>query len=201
MIKQRDMEKYTECMEEVKLRQQAIKDMMTSQTYTTYFITNVEFICLQFRKILELIAMATLTSNKYHYKEIWKRFYNHYKAREIFKEIEKFNPDFYPVPTRQVIENGIVKETVRIDNGYLTKDDFDDVYGKCSSVIHSTNPYNNIPVDIVKISEEFVEWNTKITRLLNHHQVQLYDKDYQLWVLMNSEGNGKVQVNLFKKIS
>lgn len=195
-----DIQKYISCMEEIKLRQLAIKDIVEKKRSTTFEMTNIEFICLQFRKILELIAMASLTANKEQYEAAYRKFYKHWKAKQILNYIEEINPNFYPVPTQQVVENGKVTQTVPITEGFLTKDDFEKAYNDCSEVLHSKNPYNRKTINIEKLKESFGEWDYKIITLLNHHQIQLIDSKKQLWVLMQAESDGKVHAFEFEKI-
>lgn len=195
-----DTQKYISCMEEIKLRQLSIQDIINKTRTTTFEMTNIEFICLQFRKILELIAMASLVTNKDQYKTAYKKFYEHWNAKRILISIEKINPNFYPVPTRQIVENGKVVQTVPISTGYLTKKDFVQIYNECSQLIHSKNPYEKKKTDLEQLTKKFIEWDKKIIKLLNHHQVQLINKKSQLWVLMNEETDGKVHVYEMQKI-
>lgn len=49
---------YLRNMTKIKWRYNAITDIMTRKRTTTYQTTNIEFCVLQFRKILELIALC-----------------------------------------------------------------------------------------------------------------------------------------------
>jgi hypothetical protein len=57
-----DYASYVRCMEEVKRRLHAIDEILVGSKTTSYKYTNVEFVALQFRKIFELIILATLAS-------------------------------------------------------------------------------------------------------------------------------------------
>ena len=61
-------------------------------------IIEVETICLQFRKILEKIMLMSLVANKEAYAEQNAKFAKHYHAERIMRDLERINPDFYPVP-------------------------------------------------------------------------------------------------------
>lgn len=198
---QKDVEKYIACMEEIKLRQKAIAEIMLKNYTTPFEMTNVEFICLQFRKILELIALGSLSANKEQYEKAYKKFYNHWKAKQILNDIGKINHNFYPVPTKQIVVDGTPVETVPISHGYLTKDDFVKIYNDCSEMLHSKNPYNKKLTDLEVLKGKFSEWNSKITTLLNHHQLQLYKSDFQLWVMMNANSDNRVHATIMMKIS
>lgn len=58
-------------------------------------------------------------------------------------------------------------------------------------MLHSKNPYNRQKTNLEELKGKFNVWNSKIITLLNHHQVQLYNEDYQLWVIMTSKDMGK----------
>lgn len=195
-----DRQKYANCMEEIKLRTESVVDMLNKNASTTYKMTNVEFCCLQIRKILELIVMASITAHKDVYSEINKKFYNHYKVRCILKDLEALHPDFYPIPSEQVVKNGKVEEVIRIKEGYLTKEELIEIYSDCSSIIHVNNPYNRRIPDVGNIGSKLGMWLDKIIKLLNHHQVKLYKSDNQIWVIMNGSTDGKVHVVDMEKV-
>lgn len=195
-----DRQRYANCMEEIKLRTESIKDILNKNTNTTYKMTDIEFCCLQVRKILELIAMASIVAHKDVYREMHKKFYNHYKVRCIIKDLEVLHPDFYPVPSGQVLRDGKVVEVIEIKEGFLTKEELIDVYEKCSSIIHVSNPYNRNTPNIADIETRIGVWLDKIIKLLNHHQVRLYKSENQIWVLMNGEDDGRVHVFDMRKM-
>ena len=53
---------------------------------------------LQIRKILELIAFASLVANKNVYTAVFSKVSKAWNAGDLLKELEQVNPDFYPVP-------------------------------------------------------------------------------------------------------
>lgn len=59
-----DLTRYCALMNEVKKRTYAITHMLKGLTKTSYKTTNIEFMCLQIRKMLELISMGSLVLNK-----------------------------------------------------------------------------------------------------------------------------------------
>lgn len=203
MVTQNDytevLNKYVSCMEEVKRRTTSITFILTKQKTTGYKYTDTEFTCLQFRKILELIALANLVSNKDEYAKKHTNFANHYHAKHILRDIEKLNPNFYPIPTRQIIDEKTQKvlEVKNLEGGFLTKEEFAIVYDECSELMHAENPFST-PKDIEKIYAKFEQWLKKIITLLNHHQLQLIDTKMQIWVLMNGKDDGKVHASLFQ---
>jgi hypothetical protein len=185
----------------LKKRTHAITTILNKKYTTAFPATNIEFSCLQIRKILELIALASIAANKTEYAEQYQKFSSHWNAKRILEDIEKINPQFYPVPGKQIIDHntGKVLKIELIESGFLTKEEFPYVYDKCSEIIHSSNPYG-ASVNLDEFDNLIPEWNAKIIKLLNHHQIQLIDSDLQLWVLMNSKDTGKVHTFIFQEV-
>lgn len=197
---QESLSLYTKCMEEIKKRTLVIERIISGRNTTGFRYTDIDFICLQYRKIFELIVFANLVSNKEEYAKKRASFATDWKIESILKEIEKINPDYYPKPTTQIIDNqtGKVKSWGNINDGFLTKDDLIEAYNECSNLLHAENPFNK-PIDLDKYSKKFSNWQSKIKKLLNHHLIQLSDPDKLFAVNMRRSDNGNVQVALFEK--
>lgn len=195
------LNKYAECMEEIKLRTESIRSLCRGTTPPMEKKIAAECICLQIRKILELIALASLVANKEVYAEKHVNFRKAWRAKEILANIEKFNIGFYPQPSAQILDKGTQRpiKLVRIEKGYLTRSDFEAIYDRCSDIIHAENPFKNR-----KNIDDFIEiipkWIEKIIKLLNHHTIQLPNNKFQFWVIMQGKTDGKVHVTLFEKI-
>ena len=92
---------YATCMEEIKKRTEAIR-MIYDKKYSTPFpITNIEFMALQLRKILELIALGNLVANRKQYETVRKSFRTDWNAKPIIKTIKQINPNYFPVGVRR----------------------------------------------------------------------------------------------------
>ena len=195
------MNRYKGCMEEIKRRTRVIEGFVQRELHTPYLITTVESVCLQIRKILELIALASLVANKAEYEKQREKFRTDWHASRILKTLDKVNPNFYPCPTRQVIdpETNQVVEVKSIPTGYLTRAEFEVLYDKCGGILHAHNPFAENQQEIQEFWDSTLEWMNKIMVLLNHHQVQLVDERYQLRVLMKEKKDGDVRVWLFER--
>ncbi|MDA3938810.1 MAG: VCBS repeat-containing protein [Spirochaetia bacterium] len=90
---------YTAMMEEIKKRLAVVVSFMKGSQTTGFLITDVEFVCLHFRKVLEHIALSSLIANKEEYTKQYKNFKRHWNARRILEGIEKINSEYYPQPT------------------------------------------------------------------------------------------------------
>ncbi len=192
--------RYCGCMEEIKLRTEVLEGFLTGKMSAKYLPPTVECECLQFRKILELIALGSLVAHKEEYSRQRGNFAQDWHAARILQGIEKINPAFYPVPTRQVLDpaTGRVRATEDVKEPYLTRNDFVVLYDKCSNLLHAANPFGRAK-DYEGFARSAIPWLSKIKTLLNHHQIQLADKDTQLWVLMVSKDDGKAHGAIMKR--
>jgi len=187
-------------MEELKCRTEVILAVVEKRNTTLYPMTNIELVYLQFRKILELIALASLVANKTEYAKQRDKFYQDWHAERILRDIEKVNPDHYPVAGKQVIDptTGKVIQVLPVKSGFLTKAEFVELYKACGSVLHAENPFSP-RCNFNAFETRIPQWLKKITTLLNHHQIQLLDRDKQLWVVMHGK-DGRVHGCLFQRM-
>jgi len=201
MINEEYLNKYAECMEEIKKRMKVVRAFTDGSANAIYKQTTAESTCLQIRKILELIALSSLVANKEAYAKSRKKFATDWHAKRILSDINTINPDFYPVPTRQILDSSGKKviEVKKIESGFLTKNGFEKIYDRCGGLLHASNPFSKSK-DIDNFLKLVPKWMDKIKNLLNHHQVQLIQSDLQLWVLMQAEKDGKVHVTLFQRL-
>lgn len=156
-----------------------------------------EAMCLQLRKILELIAFSTLVANKQSIEPVLTDFGNYWRAKAILKKVATINPHFFPTPAR--VERD--KEIVRIESGpdpeTFSLEDFEGLYDACSEVIHSSNPYSEKPV--TPIARSFGAWVYRIRKLLKTHIVYLTRDDIQ-FVDMLDWDDGIVSIVHFETI-
>ena len=188
---------YQNCLYEIKRRIDVIAEHLNGVTTEKYLIIEVETICLQFRKILEKIALMSLVANKELYAEQNEKFAKHYHAERIMKDLERINPDFYPVPTKRVKHENKVDEWIEIESGYLTKEELVKIYEKCGGMMHAQNPFAS-EKPLKEIQECFPEWLTKICILLDHHHIKLVGGEVVIVGLMERRDNGLPQAVLFE---
>ena len=93
-----DGKRYCDLMEEVKLRMNVVNHFLSGQGHVLYKPATLETVCLQIRKILELIAFGSLVANKEAYTATYAKVSKAWNAGEILTELAKVNPNFYPVP-------------------------------------------------------------------------------------------------------
>ena len=196
-----DSVRYVQCMEEIKNRLTAAWSMFGNNTHSTPFqATNIEFACLQIRKILELIALASLSANKEEYSKQHANFFKHWRAKAILEAVEKVNPHFYPTPTEEVGDfRAEIRDLSMRAEGYLTKEEFSAVYDLCSQTLHASNPYGE-KIDYSFLEKEIPVWLEKIKKLLNTHMVLLLNKKEALFIILRSQQDGQVKGTIFQKI-
>ena len=95
---------YADQMEEIKRRNASIKKLSEIAVGQLHVPVVTECVYLQFRKILELIAMSSLVANRQTMEKMnrsRKQLGNQWNGDAILKLVEGINPDFYPVPIIQ----------------------------------------------------------------------------------------------------
>jgi hypothetical protein len=195
-----EIDRYLGLMEEIKRRSEAVHEIITKRKTTSYVATNIEFNCLQIRKILELIALANLVANKHHFEEQKAKFEKFWRAKQILTDIEKLNPDFYPKPINEVDDTNpkIKKRLEDLTSGFLTRDEFADIYDKCSALIHATNPYS-AAVNLDEYEKEIPKWLEKTKVLLKAHIIRLVNSD-DFYLIHMAEKDGKAHGYTFGKV-
>jgi len=180
-------------MQDVKQRLKLIREInMRTRTLGTN-LYDIETCCLNFRKILEIIAMANMISNQDEYLAAYNNFASHWNAKKIIAFLENVNPNFYPTPI-QVNVSSQIDRWDDINNGSLTKEEFIEIYNDTSPVLHTRNPFTPPPDQayfqayIVK----FKAWHDKIMLLLQNHSIELQSGNLLIVQLDNEEGHARV---------
>jgi len=92
------VQKYCGLMAEIKKRTAVIDAFTDGIVHAVYKATTIESIYLQFRKVLELIALGSLVANKDVFSAVYQDFAKYWNAELLVKDIERLNPRFYPRP-------------------------------------------------------------------------------------------------------
>ncbi len=196
------IEKYAECMEEVKKRVVVIESLLNKTVNTPYLITNVEFACIQVRKILELVALSGLIANKVEFQKVKMNLENLWNAKDIIKTLETINPKFYPEPIILQSLNGDPNNTRTqpVKSGYLMREEFLDIYARCGGLLHAQNPFSK-KKEFTQTYEVIPRWLEKIKKLLNQHVVNLVDESHMVMVIMNFGYDAKVSIGGYGQAS
>jgi len=140
------VQKYCGLMAEIKKRTAVIDAFTDGIVHAVYKATTIESIYLQFRKVLELIALGSLVANKDVFSAVYQDFAKYWNAELLVKDIDDF----------------------------LTKEDLIKLYQKCGAIMHSGNPYGS-QVDFAYYERNISHWRERIVNLLNSHLVTLVD--------------------------
>lgn len=191
---------YINQMNEIKKRQRSIRTILSGEKSTLFKATNIEFLALQMRMMLELIALGNLIMNKKKYSEIYNRFSKDRNARLILRDIERINPSFYPQPVIEVPSREAPKMTKIIDKkeGYLTKEEFIDLYGELGGILHATNPYQQ-PKNYEKYEKLILDSDKKIIELLKSHTIKIFE-GYFFLIHMHERGKGRACGYIFGEV-
>lgn len=175
-----DTKLYINCMEEVRFRLNFVRDLPARNGTTGYQVIDQELVFLQLRKMLELIAFASLTANKAKYNAAYRKLTTVWNAKEMLRNLERINPEFYPLPVQppQLQADG-TKHFGAVDD-FLTKDDFISLYDVASTFLHVGNPFGNAD-PVIKMRYNVKQWLERIQALLKLHVVRLVDGN--LWIV------------------
>lgn len=183
---------YCDCMEELKTRVAYVRSVLGGEHQFPSELFAYESVSLHLRKILELIAFASLTANREQYANAHSRFRSHWNAKRLLDNLGELHPSFYPQPIRHAGTNDAGQHNFEpLHDGFLTQDEFVTLYDKCSSVLHTWNPYRDGP-RVVDFGYAPMEWVERIQLLLGLHKMTLSGSD-SIWIVqMNHPDDGKV---------
>jgi len=194
---------YADLMEEIKRRTAIIQSVLNG-AYSMPAIAGFELCYIQLRKICEIFSLACLAAHGDIPGVQTKLLQKTYNADLIIKQLANLHPNFYPVPGNQRLDPQSQKpvEVIPITSGFLTKQDFLDLYGECGNYLHRGSIRQLLTkwepvIEFKKIKE----WTDKIVTLLNHHQIQTSRPGEQFWVIMNAKSDGKVHVAEMKRLA
>ena len=188
-------------MEEIKRRQLAIDQILQGVRTTSYPYTNVEFVALQFRKIFELVILATLASNSHLFEGLVRKLSKEWEIPKIIKIVKKKNPNFYPKPVDRVPSSvpGVTDEWKDVESNFLALAELVEAHGRIGRFMHANNPYRE-EAELAELEKCFPSWRERLIKLLNHHLVHFPDDQTVLYVGMQSAETGAVHTALFGKI-
>ena len=196
-----DISLYCDLMEEIKRRITVIQFFSAKENATPYKATTIETMCLQLRKVLELIALGSLVANKKEFSKFNDKFEKMWNAKFILRDIKRVNPDYYPRPvTEKESEDPAIKNKLEdIRSGYLTPLRFVKVYEKCGAIMHADNPFGS-KVDYSYYDKNIPIWVTEIMTLLNNHNIKLVNDENMYLVHMQEARDNKVHAYTFAPV-
>jgi hypothetical protein len=196
-----DGQRYCDVMEEIKLRINVVHFFVSGQGHALYAPSTIESVCLQIRKILELVAFGSLVANKDAYTSVHLKVSSAWNAVDLLRELERVNPEFYPVPIVELPSDipGVQRRHKKREGDYLTKSEFAEVYGRCGAIAHAANPYGK-GIDYTYYHRMLPLWLTRIMNLLNSHEIHLLGDPGVYVIHMKEHGDDKVHFYKFQPV-
>ncbi len=180
-------------MEEIKRRVNVINFLYSGSGHNLYEPTTIESIYLQFRKILELIAMGSLIANKKIMTKARDGIEKSWNAELILKDIGRLNPDFYPKPITENKSSDpkVVSNWEDRNDDFLTKKEFVRLYKRSGAIMHADNPLGK-KTNYSAYKSQIPSWRDKIMNLLNTHQIRLVNDTNIYLIHMKEDRDDKV---------
>lgn len=183
------IEMYLKAMYELRQRTVAV-GLMCNNMYLVKKggnVFDIENICLQIRKLLELIAMSSLIMNKEAFEKAEKSFKTMWNAKLILKDIKRIHPQFFPMSISGTLsknENGswVMDE---INHKPLTEETFCKIYDKCGAALHIPNPFSENENLFHELGEKIPMWLDQIYLTMENHMVFLYGTDLAYAIQFN----------------
>lgn len=200
---QRSARIYRECVTEVRFRITHAESMLKrlkERNSSENRVLVAELVALQFRKTIELIALASIAANEDLYARLRSEFHRDWKPRLIFRDVERVNPKFYPKPIAGLTppeKEGDPSVVEEYDDGFLDKKAALALYDRCSTVLHAQSPFKHSS----QVNSVIGHFETQIPlfkRLLENFWVYLVpaDKAFCVWSYYGQKKN--VDIALFR---
>ena len=180
-------------MQTIKGRKEYIDSVMNSaEAMGKVSVYMVESICLQLRMTIEDIAVACVVANDDEMPDLARSLRGEYRPSQILKGLEAMNPDCYPIPMVENVEEsrGSFRDTHRRPEGdWLTREEAVQEYGRLSNVLHrNLKAYTDRQIDVGDLYQKCTFLDFKVCNLLSHHHITVLDENTMYRVLMSSTG-------------
>jgi len=176
MEQQEIIDKYTNCLIEIRKRIEVVLGIVEHKYTTGILITDIELVSIQFRKTIELIALGSIVANIDEYSKIRERFKEDWNVRLIMQDLERINPQYFPkmckMKQTEILNGKKVFEFQNIDKGRINKDQAITIYEKCSALLHASNPFSNVK-DYESYYSLFEKWIHQIKDHMRFHLIFL----------------------------
>jgi hypothetical protein len=186
------MTAYRDCIGEARLRLELAKARITDRKcagVVTEF--DIESISLHLRKVVELIALGSISANKVEYEKVRADIGRDWNARLIFRDVERINPSFFPIPFEFDGDASMKEPTYKC----MDREGLMELYDKTSQFMHSRNRYAPLQ-NYGYVLEDLAGRVDLLINLLRSFEVHLLPSDYLYFVVMNFRTEDPVQVAL-----
>ena len=200
---QRSTRLYAQCVDEIKFRlhhAERMLERLPQRDSVQNRVLVVEAVALQYRKTIELIALASIAANEELYARVRTEFQRDWNAKRIFRELDQLNPRFYPTPIAGLSDpqfEGGPSTIEEHETGFLTRDEATSLYDRCGGVLHADGPYRG-KTDYASVLVNFRQRLGEFKVLLENFWVHLVpeDKAYCVWTYFGQDRS--IDIALFQ---
>jgi hypothetical protein len=165
-----DRKRYSEVLEEMSVRLRGAREYLDGEPT----VATVEYAALQLRKVLELIIMASLVTNRIAVEGIGQALARA-DADRARKLARKANPHYWPKAT-QVSGNTF---SPMPEGQVLAESEWGRAFGRVSDLLHAGNPYAPA-IDIATEHAELSDIERRLTGLLTKHLMVVAGANHML---------------------
>jgi hypothetical protein len=192
---------YTRVLQQIRLRLASSDAQIDNVPSGDSFedVMSCEKSALQLRKVLELIVLSSLVSNRESLEAVSAAFRHHDRnANNARKLVRIVNPNYWPVPAVPIPLSRGISLSKPIESGYLTEDAWGHAFGMTSELVHATSPYRKLSKP-AEIKKSLADLASTIRTLLNEHYVVLVGG--KKWVTGRlDDGTGKAQAGIAQRL-
>ncbi len=185
---------YCSLLEDIRKRLRLVRNVVDGSLDLGSEVSNYEFVSVQLRKCLEMIAFGSLSANQPEYEKVHANFREHWNARRMLATVRKVNPGFYPKPVFVAKETPGPTRQFHFDyvkEGFLTESELVELYDHCSKVIHARNPFADWSTIHFRLSVS--AWTDRIEALLRLHLIRLSGSQ-TIWLARLQDIDGRAHV-------
>ncbi len=171
-----DRARYSEILKEMSARLRGAREHLAGPPT----VASVEYAALQLRKVVELIVMGSLVTNRAAAEEITQALAN--KSVDAAQKLARnANSEYWPKACRAREDKTLEG---RPDDEVLTEDEWGRAYGKLSELLHARNPFAP-PVDVAEAHALLSGVLGLLTNLLSMHVMLLAGANHLLMGQLN----------------
>ncbi len=192
-----DVNLYADVLQQIKVRLDEADQLLVACPTGWSAELVLEHAALHLRKVIELIVLSTLVTNRSELERVSAKLYKQ-DAGEARKLIRRVNPGYWPEPIRTtLIGPDRIFEMLPITHDYLLEDEWGKAFGWTSNILHACNPLDN-PFDVPGSRERLEILARKVRTLLTEHRVHLVGGDTTVLGKLD-RGDGVVSTGLFER--
>lgn len=173
-----DVHPYVHLMQEARERLASIAQLLNADDLSDW--ARLESVCLQVRKLLELVMFSSLVANQDLWEQSQKELRSSQNMTKKFKELKRLHSNFYPTPVD--LNQWTGQEPALRTDDFLREDDFIRVYGSLGDILHADNPLGK-PGDYSDFMDRAPDLIESIQNLMECHKVHFYDHPDEFYLV------------------